>query len=326
MTLATPAYLALACILSVAPTSSLIAADYPNHAIRTIVQAGAGSAVDVIPRVVLDQLSAQLGQAIVVENRPGAGGIIATAAVVKSEADGYTLLATSSAHTVTPWIYSALPYDPVRDLTAIVAIGSLPTVLVTSPAKGLRTIQDFISAARAKPGSLNYTSTGVGSATHFSAERFRVSAGIDAVHVPTKGGPEALAEVISGRADFYFCPIATALPFIRDGKLLALVLNGTTRAAELPDVPTTEEAGLKDADYIFWIALFAPAKTPRAIVERLHDEATKAMETPSVRTKLAAFGVASMPMSASEFDAYVKAEIDKNRGLVRAAGIGSDTK
>jgi tripartite-type tricarboxylate transporter receptor subunit TctC len=309
----------LALIASFADAASAIAEDYPTRPIRAIVQAGAGSAVDVVPRVVFDQLSAQLGQAVVVENRPGAGGTIATGFVAKSSPDGYTILVSSSAHTVAPWIHADLPYDTTRDLSAIIAIGSLPTVLVTSPTKGLTSIQDFIAAAKAKPGSFNYASTGVGSATHFSAERFLASAGIDAVHIPMKGGPEALTEVIAGRVDFYFCPIGTALPYIREGKLLALVLGADKRADELPGVPTTAEAGLKDANYIFWVGLFAPSKTPRDIVERLHDETAKAVAT--ARAKLAMLGVTPMAMTATEFDAYVKDEIARNEALVKAAAI-----
>jgi tripartite-type tricarboxylate transporter receptor subunit TctC len=297
------------------------AQDYPVKPIRAIVQAGAGSAVDVIPRVVFDQLSAQLGQPIIVENRAGAGGTLATAAVAKSEPDGYAILAASSAHTIAPWMHPNLPYDTARDLSAIIAIGRLPTVLVTSPAKGQHTIQDLIALAKARPGSLIYTSTGVGSATHFSAERFLASAGIEAVHVPMRGGPEALTEVMAGRSDFYFCPLATALPYIRDGKLLALVLNGEQRAAELPEVPTTAEAGLHDANYVFWIGLFAPSNTPRAIIERLYQETGRAMETPVVRAKLKGLGVVPMPLSPTGFDSYVKDEIVTNEALVRAVQI-----
>jgi tripartite-type tricarboxylate transporter receptor subunit TctC len=175
-----------------------------------------------IPRIIFEPLSVQLGQPIIVENRPGAGGTIGTNVVAKAEPDGYTLLAQSSAYTVLPWVYPKLPYDPVRDFLAIIPLGNLPTVLVTSPAKGLTTIGELVAAARAKPGSFNYTSTGIGNATHLNAERFRASAGIAAVHIPVTSGPEALTEIMSGRADFYFCPIGTALPFIRDGKCGAL--------------------------------------------------------------------------------------------------------
>jgi tripartite-type tricarboxylate transporter receptor subunit TctC len=297
---------------------------WPSKTIRVIIPTGAGSATDVVPRIIFDPLSVQLGQAIIVENRPGAGGTLGTNAVAKAEPDGYTLLANSSAYTVLPWVYPKLPYDAVRDLSAIIPLGSLPTVLVTSPDKGFKTIGEFVVAAKAKPGSFNYTSTGIGNATHLNAERFRASAGIAAVHIPVKSGPEALTEVMSGRADFYFCPIGTALPFIRDGKLRSLVISAPNRAAELPDVPTTAEAGFVDADYTLWIGLFAPAKTPRGIVDRLHNEIANTMQLANVREKLAALGVAPMPMTPEQFGARVRDEIASNATLVRAAGIRSE--
>lgn len=294
---------------------------WPSKTIRVIIPTGAGSATDVVPRIIFDSLSVQLGQAIIVENRPGAGGTLGTNAVAKAEPDGYTLLANSSAYTVLPWVYPKLPYDAVRDLSAIIPLGSLPTVLVTSAYKGFKTIDEFVVAAKAKPGSFNYTSTGIGNATHLNAERFRASAGIAAVHIPVKSGPEALTEVMSGRADFYFCPIGTALPFIRDGKLRGLVISASNRAAELPDVPTTAEAGFVDADYALWIGLFAPAKTPRGIVDRLHNEIANTMQSANVRGKLATLGVVPMPMTPEQFGARVRDEIASNEALVRAAGI-----
>jgi tripartite-type tricarboxylate transporter receptor subunit TctC len=297
---------------------------WPSKAIRVIIGTGAGSAADVVPRIIFEPLSVQLGRPIIVENRPGAGGTLGINAVAKAEPDGYTLLANSSAYTVLPWVYPKLPYDAVHDLSAIIPLGSLPTVLVTSPAKGFKTIGEFVAAARAKPGSFNYTSTGTGNATHLNAERFRASAGIAAVHIPVKSGPEALTEVMSGRADFYFCPIGTALPFIRDGKLRGLVISAPDRAAELPDVPTTAEAGFADADYTLWIGLFAPAKTSRSIVERLHDEAAKALQSMNVRDKLAVLGVVPMSMTPEEFDARIRDEVVSNAALVRAAGIRAE--
>jgi tripartite-type tricarboxylate transporter receptor subunit TctC len=312
----------MAALPSLAPMATAQA--WPIRPIRVIVTAGAGSAVDVVPRVVFDQLSSQLGQPIVVENRAGAGGTIAVALVAKAEPDGYTILVNSSAHTVSPWFFANLPYDTVRDLGGIIPLGSLPNVLVTSPTKGLKTIQAFVAAAKATPGSFNYTSTGIGSATHMSAERFRLSAGIEAVHVPVKSGPEALTEILSGRADFYLCPMGTALPFIRDGKLLGLVVSGAKRAPELPDVPTTSEAGFANADYTFWIGLFAPAKTPRNIVNKLYGEGAKALQTAGVREKLATLGVAPMTMTPEQFDARIRDEVALNAILIRAAGIKSD--
>jgi tripartite-type tricarboxylate transporter receptor subunit TctC len=319
-------FLRLATGVAVLPATARIAAaqSWPARPIRAFVTAGPGSAVDVVPRVVFDQLAIQLGQPIVIENRGGAGGTIAVTVVARAQPDGYTILAASSALTVAPWLHPSVPYETSRDLAAIAALGSIPNVLVTSPLNGSKTLAEFIAMARAKPGSFNYASTGVGTATHMSAERFRVSAGIEAVHVPTKSGPEALTEVLSGRADFYLCPLATALPFIRDGKVLGLAVSGAKRLPELPDVPTTSESGLADADYTFWLGLFAPAKTTRDIVHRLHDETVKAMRSPNVSEKLATLGVAPMPVTPEQFDALVKAEIASNALLVKAAGIRPD--
>jgi tripartite-type tricarboxylate transporter receptor subunit TctC len=316
-------FLHLAASAAVLPAVSRIAwaQAWPAKPIRAIVAGGAGSVVDVVPRVVFEQLSKQLGQPIVVENRTGAGGTIAVAAVAKADPDGYTILAQSSALAVAPWFHPNLSYDTVRDISGIAPIGSVPNVLVTSPLKGAKTIQAFVAAAKARPGSFNYTSTGVGTATHMSAERFRVSAGIEAVHVPVKSGPEALTEILSGRADFYFCPIGTALPFIREGKLSGLVVSGERRAPELPEVPTTSEAGFANADYILWIGLFAPVRTPRSLVDRLHGETVKAMQAASVQEKLAILGVTPMSMTPEQFDAHIKDEIASNGLLVKAAGI-----
>ena len=316
-------FLHLAASAAALPVVSRIAwaQAWPAKPIRAIVAGGAGSVVDVVPRVVFEQLSKQLGQPIVVENRTGAGGTIAVAAVAKADPDGYTILAQSSALAVAPWFHPNLSYDTVRDISGIAPIGSVPNVLVTSPLKGAKTIQAFVAAAKAMPGSFNYTSTGVGTATHMSAERFRVSAGIEAVHVPVKSGPEALTEILSGRADFYFCPIGTALPFIREGKLSGLVVSGERRAPELPEVPTTSEAGFANADYILWLGLFAPVRTPRSLVHRLHGETVKAMQAGSVQEKLAILGVTPMSMTPEQFDAHIKDEIASNGLLVKAAGI-----
>ena len=316
-------FLHLAASAAALPAVSRIAwaQAWPAKPIRAIVAGGAGSVVDVVPRVVFEQLSKQLGQPIVVENRTGAGGTIAVAAVAKADPDGYTILAQSSALAVAPWFHPNLSYDTVRDISGIAPIGSVPNVLVTSPLKGAKTIEAFVAAAKAMPGSFNYTSTGVGTATHMSAERFRVSAGIEAVHVPVKSGPEALTEILSGRAHFYFCPIGTALPFIREGKLSGLVVSGERRAPELPEVPTTSEAGFANADYILWLGLFAPVRTPRSLVHRLHGETVKAMQAGSVQEKLAILGVTPMSMTPEQFDAHIKDEIASNGLLVKAAGI-----
>lgn len=294
---------------------------WPTKSLRAVVPVGAGSSTDVVNRIVLEQLSTQLGQPIVVENRVGAGGTIGSAIVARSEPDGYTILAHGAAHTITPAIFKNLPYDPARDFIAAVPIGSSPSVLVVSPAKGVSSVAELVAAAKARPGALNFSSVGVGTATHMSAERFMSSAGINAVHVPFKGGAEAMSEVIAGRIDFFFGPVALVLAQVRDGKLRALAVNGSNRSTVLPDVPTLREAGIREAEYPIWFALFVPARTPSDIVTRLHRETLSALQVPRVRERLVALGVDPMVMSPGEFAAYVEKEIALNATLVQQAGV-----
>jgi tripartite-type tricarboxylate transporter receptor subunit TctC len=312
---------ALAFAIILVSASLALAQSWPSRPIRVVIPFGAGSATDVVPRIVFDQLSQQLGQPIVVENRTGAGGTLGVGVVAKADPDGYTLLAHSNAHTVAPSIYPNLTYDAAADFAGIIPFGALPNVLIISPSKGLKTIQDLVAAAKAKPGTFNYGSVGVGSGTHLSVEKLKLSAGFDAVHVPFRGGPEALTEVIAGRVDFYFCPINTALPHIRDGKLIALVTSSTARSPELPDVPTTLEAGYQNADFPIWIGLLAPAKTPREIVDRLNAEVIKALNVQSVQDKLVKTGVTPLIMTPGAFDARIRAEIASNAMVVKAAGL-----
>ena len=294
---------------------------WPTKPLRAIVPVGAGSTTDIIPRIVFEQLSAQLGQSIVVENRAGAAGIIGSAFVAKAEPDGYTILAHGSALTIAPALHSKLGFDPARDFAPVILLGISPSVLVVPPERNWKTVGDLIAAAKAKPGALNFSSVGVGSATHLSSERFRRSAGVDAVHVPFKGGADAMTEVIAGRIDFFFGPVGLVLPHIQDGKLRALVVNGAKRSSALPDVPTTLEAGIPNAEYPIWFGLFLPAKTPDEIVVKLHRETLKALQSPKVREKLSALGIDSMPMSPADFSAHVQREIVSNADLVKAAGL-----
>jgi tripartite-type tricarboxylate transporter receptor subunit TctC len=312
-------FVVLACLLGV--WDGAVAQSWPSKPIRAIIPFGAGSATDVVPRIVLEQLSAQLGQPIVVENRGGAGGTIGSAMVAKADPDGYTILVNSSAHTITPSIYPNLSYDVMRDFATVAAIGNVPNVLIIAPAKGLKTVQEFVAAAKAKPGSFNFASVGIGSAVHLSAERFRLSAGYEAVHIPFKGGAEALTEVIAGRVDYYFCPIATALPHIRDGRLLGLAVSSPTRASTMPELTTTLEAGYPDSDYTFWIGVFMPSQTPADIVAKFHQELQKALQAPAVKDKLAALGVEPMPLTTAEFDAQVKQEVARYATFAKAAGL-----
>ena len=306
--LATPALPRLACAQS-----------WPARPIRAMIPFSAGSSLDIVGRIVLDPLSSQLGQTIVVENRGGAGGTIGTAAVAKADPDGYTLLINASAHSAAPAAYPNIAYDPARDFSAVIPFGTVPNVTLVAPAKGIKTIQELVTAA--KSGSLSYASAGVGSATHCAAERLRVSAGFAGVHVPFRGGPEALTEVMTGRVDFTCMGMSAALPFIRDGKLIPLAVSSAKRSSALPAVPTTLESGLADSDYNYWMGMFVPAKTPREIVERLYQETQKALRLPAVVEKFGPQGIEPMPMTPAEFDALIKKEIAINVALVKAAGL-----
>ena len=292
--------------------------------LRAVVPFAAGSSTDIVPRIVFEQLSQQLGQPIVVENRAGAGGTIGASSVAKSDPDGSTLLASGSSHTIAPALYPKLGYDPARDFTAVIPFGISPNVLVVSPASSFKTAKDLVAAAKARPGALTFSSVGVGTATHLSAERFRISAGIDALHVPFKGGAEAMSEVIAGRVDFFFGPPALVGPHVRDGKLLALAVNGTARTAALPDVLTTKELGFTDAEYPIWFGLFVPAKTPPNIVDRLRDETAKALQSAKVRERFSALAVDPMPLPATDFATFVQNEIALNAALVQKVGIKSE--
>jgi tripartite-type tricarboxylate transporter receptor subunit TctC len=305
----------------VALAAPALADTYPSKPIRVIIPAGAGSAVDVVPRIVFDEMSQRLGQPIIVENRAGGSTIIGTTAAAKAEPDGYTLLANSTAHAITPAMFSNLAFDTLADFSGIGAIGNVPNVMVIAPSKGIKTPAEFVAAAKAKPGSFNFVSLGAGSAVHLSAERFRIAAGYDAVQIPFKGGSEALTEVMTGRVDYYFCPIATALPHIRSGSLLPLAVSSPKRSSLLPDVPTTVESGFADSDFTFWFGVFAPAKTPKEIVEKLNREMAAAVASPAVKEKLAGIGVEAMSMTPSEFDAYVKGEIERYTIFAKAAGL-----
>ena len=295
-------------------------ADWPkDRAIRAVVPFNAGSSIDIIGRIVTDPLAKQLGQTIVIENRGGAGGSIGSAMVAKADADGYTLLINAAAHSGAPAAYPNLTYDAAKDFACIASFGSVPNVLLVAPGLGVKTAQEFV--AKAKAGNMTYSSAGVGSATHWAAERFRVSAGFSGTHVPFRGGLEALTEVMTGRVDFCFIGIASSMPFIKEGKLIPLAVSSAKRSPSLPNVPTTVEAGFANSDYNYWTGMLAPAKTPRPIIDMLHAEVTKALAMPEVQQKLAVQGVEPQPLSPTEMDAMNKREIDLNLKIAKEAGL-----
>ena len=305
----------------VASCAALSQAAYPSKPIRFIVPFTAGSGTDIIARTVGDTMSKGLGQPIVIENKPGAGGTIAAAQVAKGEADGYTVLIHSSGHALNPAIYPNLTYDTLRDLTGITPLAALPNVMVVSPERGWKTVADVVAAARAKPGALNYASAGVGSATHLNAEKFKLQAGFDAVHVPFKGTPEALGDVIGGRNDWFFAPLSSALPLIKDGKLMALAVSTPQRTPALPQVPTTLEAGIPGSDYTFWVGMIVASATPPAVVKRLHEEALKALTSPEVKERMTRLGADPFPMPQDKFNAFIKTEMESAARIAKAANL-----
>ncbi len=295
--------------------------EWPSHLIRATIPFGAGSATDVVPRLVFDRLANELGQSIVIENRTGAGGTLGTAMVVKADPDGYSVLAHSSALTIAPAIFPDLTFDATKDLASVLMIGSSANVMIVPVSRPWKTIQDFIADAKAKPGSISFGSVGIGSAVHISAEKFRLAAGIEATHVPYRGGAEVIADIIGGRVDFYFCPLATALPLIQAGQVRALVVSTNTRVADLPDVPTPSEIGLKDADSAIWFGIFMPAKTPRDIIDKFHDAGMKVLNDPATQESLKKLGIEPYPMTPSQMDQLVAYETAANLAVIKAAGI-----
>ena len=294
---------------------------YPTKPIRVIVPFAAGSTTDIIARAIADKMGQSMGQTLVIDNRGGASGTIGQAAVAQAAPDGYTIMVHSSSHTVSPSTFSKLPFDTLGDFVGVTPISSTPNVLVIAPAKNIKTLQQLLVAARAKPGSMNFASAGQGSATHLNAEKFKLAAKIEATNIPFKGSAEAVTEVMAGRVDYYFSPIAPVIGQIRNGQLVALAVGSPRRSSALPDVPTTAEAGVPGSEFNFWIGMMAPAKTPREIVNRLHDEVVKALATPEVRERFATLGADAWTLRPEQFDAYIASEIRSNAVLVKAAGL-----
>jgi tripartite-type tricarboxylate transporter receptor subunit TctC len=310
--------LALAAGLAALPAS---AQNYPDKPIHIVVPFTAGSATDVTARALAAVMTKNMGQTVIVENKPGAGGTIGSAQVAKAAPDGYTLLANSSAHTVNPAIYPNMTYDTVKDLPGVSLLAVQPNIMVASPAKGWKTAADYVKAAKEQPGKLTYATAGTGSGTHMNAEKFKLAAGIDTVHVPYRGTPEALGDTMNGRTDIYFCPVIAALPMIKDGRVVALANGSPKRSSVLPDLATTEEQGFKDSGYNFWVGLFAPANTPPALINRINAEVKKALESPEVKERLQALGTDPAPTTPQELDKMVAQEVKENIDIAKKANI-----
>lgn len=310
-----------ASLLVASPSLSHAQAWPTRQPVRVIVPLTAGSATDIVARLVFEQVSKQIGQTIVIENRSGAAQTLGAAAVAKADPDGYTILVAGSALAVVPSTITNLSFSVQSDLTAVASLANVPLVMVVQPAKGYKTIHDFVAAAKARPGAVTYGSGGRGDATHLAAERFRLAAGFQGLYVPFRGAPEVLTEVMAGRLDFYMSPAAPAMSLITDGKLQALAVAGAKRGIALPDVPTTTEAGFVNSDYEFWVGAFAPTATPRALVDRINQEIVKALDTQDVRERLRKIAASPTPISAQAFADQFKREIGVNAELVKAVGL-----
>ena len=294
---------------------------YPSKPVHVVVPFTAGSATDILARTFGQKLSELWGQPVVVENRAGAGGTIGAAVVAKSAADGYTLLVHSAAHAYNPSIYPNLPFDTVKDFVEVVPLAGQPNVLVVAPSAGVKTVAELVALAKQKPGQLNFGSAGTGSGTHINAEKFKLAAGIDVLHIPYKGTPDALTDTMAGRVTYFFSPISAALPNVREGRLLALGVSTAKRSAALPNVPTIAESGLPGFDYNLWVGVFAPAGTPPEVVDKINKDVARLLQSAEVKERFANLGAEQMPMTPVEFRNFVRAEIDESAKVIKAAGI-----
>lgn len=292
--------------------------------ITFVVPFTVGSGTDVVARVLSDHLSKALGQTIVVDNKAGAGGTLGAAQVASSAPDGLTVLIHSAGHVANAALYPKLKYDTLKDFTPVAMLATLPNVLVVSPASGIRSVEELVRKAQAQPGKMTYASAGNGSATHINAEKFRIAARIQAAHVPYRGTPPALMDVVGGQVDWYFAPLVSALPLIQENKLVALAVGSQARSAALPKVPTTLEAGYAGSDYTFWVGMFVPARTPAEIVKRLSTATAQVLQLPEVKAALAKVGAEVPTLTQQQFADSVAQEMATTASLIRQAGIKVD--
>jgi tripartite-type tricarboxylate transporter receptor subunit TctC len=285
------------------------------------VPQSAGGSTDLIARVVAQKMDDALRQTVVVDNRPGAGSINGTEMVVHAAPDGYTLLAVAASFTINPAIHKKLPFDPIRDFTAVTQLATLPHILIVHPSVPVKSVKDLLALARAKPGQLNYASSGIATSTHMAAELFMYMTKTSMVNVPYKGGAPAMTAMLAGECQVNFATISTALPHIRSGKLRALAVTTARRSAAAPEFPTIAEAGVPGYEHGSWVGLLAPAKTPQSVLSRLNAEAVKAAHSPEVKTVLLRDGLEPTGTTPAEFAAIIKTEVAKWLKVAKAAGI-----
>ena len=311
--------------LALVLTATALAQPYPAKPVRILLGFPVGQATDILARMVAQRLSAQHGQQFFVDNRPGAAGIIATELAAKAEPDGYTLLATSSGPlTVNPALYAKLPYDVARDLVVVAGLGIVPYVVVVNPASPIRDIKGLVAFARANPGKLNYASGGSGVTNHLVTEMFKAAAGIDMQHVPYKGGPAALTDLVGGQVDVMFETMIATLPLVKSGKLRAIAVSSASRASTLPELPTISESGYPGFTGVPWVAMAAPIRTPKPLVAQLNADINRILGSPELRESFIAQGSEPMIMTLERLDEFVRAETVKWAGAVKASGAKVD--
>ncbi|MEK6593613.1 MAG: tripartite tricarboxylate transporter substrate binding protein [Pseudomonadota bacterium] len=293
---------------------------FPTKPIRMIVPWTAGSQTDILARTVGPKLAESLGQSVVIDNRPGAGGTVGAAIAAIATPDGHTLMMQAAAHAISPSLYSKLPYDAVGDFACISRIGSVPNVLVVAPSLGIRSVKELIALAKQKPGQINFTSAGIGGGTHINGEQFKMAAGINVVHVPHRGTPEALIETLTGRIHYFFAPLGSALPFVKDGRLLPLGVSTLERSPALPDVPTIAEAAFPGFEFDLWYGLMAPGKVPRKIINQISTEVRRILELPDIKKRFAEQGVVPKSSTPEEFDKFLRVEVERLGKIVKASG------
>jgi tripartite-type tricarboxylate transporter receptor subunit TctC len=308
-------------VLAAAISVSAAAQGYPNKPVRLVIAFTPGSSTDIIGRVVAAKLQEMWGQPVIAENRVGAGGSIGSKIVVDAAPDGYMLLANSSAHVANPGIYAKLPYDTLKDFTNLAPLGGGPNVLITGVESGFKSLADLVKAAKANPGKLNFSSAGIGSGTHFNLEKLKIATGIDVVHVPYKGTPEAIADTIGGRVCCYWAPINAALPHVGGGKAVALAVSSGQRSSLLPNVPTVAEQGYPGFDYTLWVGLWGPANMPGDLAAKINKDVNAALASPDLRERLVKLGTEPGNMTIPEFTEFVRREVADTQKVLNAAGI-----
>jgi tripartite-type tricarboxylate transporter receptor subunit TctC len=297
---------------------------FPSKPVTLVVPFTAGSGTDVIARLISEHLAKSLGQPIVVDNRPGAGGTLGAAQVAAAPPDGHTILVHSAGHVANAAIYPKLKYDTLKDFTPVTLLATLPNVLVVSPTSGIKSVQELVAKARANPGKMTYASAGNGSATHVNAEKFRLAANLQATHVPYRGTPPALTDVVGGQVDWFFSPLVSAMPLILDNKVVPLAVGTPKRSPLLPNVPTTVEAGFVGSDYTFWVGMFVPGQTPRDVVARLASATTKVLQMPEVKAAMEKLGAEPSTLTQQQFADQVAQELVTTAALIKQAGIVAD--